>query len=55
LVTLADPVEDVRRAGAIALGRLGDRKAIEVLELVAASDVSNSVRVLAALAIGAIG
>ena len=32
LVTLADPVEDVRRAGAIALGRLGDRRAIQPLE-----------------------
>ena len=55
LVTLADPVEDVRRAGAIALGRLGDRKAIEFLERAAAGDESNSVRILAALAIGAIG
>ena len=55
LVTLADPVEDVRQAAAIALGRLGDRKAIEFLERAAASDVSNSVRILAALAIGAIG
>ncbi len=55
LVTLADPVEDVRRAGAIALGRLGDRRAIEFLERTAARDVSNSVRILAALAIGAIG
>lgn len=54
LVTLADPVEAVRRAGAIALGRLGDRRAIEFLERAAASDVSNSVRILAALAIGQI-
>ncbi len=55
LVTLADPVEDVRRAAAIALGRLGDRRAIEFLERAAASDSSNSVRILAALAIGQIG
>jgi bilin biosynthesis protein len=54
LVTLADPVEEVRRAGAIALGRLGDRKAIEFLERAATGDESNSVRILAALAIGAI-
>jgi HEAT repeat protein len=48
-------VEEVRRAGAIALGRLGDRKAIGFLERAAAGDESNSVRILAALAIGAIG
>jgi bilin biosynthesis protein len=52
LATLADPVEDVRRAGAIALGKLGDKRAIELLKRTAEGDESNSVRTLAALAIG---
>lgn len=55
LVTLTDPVEAVRRAAAIALGRLGDRKAVQILEQVAVADESNSVRILARLAIGQIG
>ena len=52
LVTLADPVEDVRRAGAIALGKLGNKKAIAFLKQSAEHDESNSVRILATLAIG---
>ena len=52
LATLADPVEDVRRAGAIALGKLGNKKAIGLLKQSAEFDESNSVRILATLAIG---
>jgi bilin biosynthesis protein len=52
LATLADPVEDVRRAGAIALGKIGNKKAIVLLKQSAEHDQSNSVRILATLAIG---
>ena len=52
LATLADPIEDVRRAGAIALGKLGNKNAIVLLKQSAEFDESNSVRILAALAIG---
>ena len=52
LATLADPVEDVRRAGAIALGKLGNKNAIVLLKQSVQFDESNSVRILAALAIG---
>ena len=52
LATLADPIEDVRRAGAIALGKLGNKNAIVLLKQSAQFDESNSVRILAALAIG---
>ena len=52
LATLADPVEDVRRAGAIALGKLGNKSAIVLLKQSADHDPSNSVRILATLAIG---
>jgi bilin biosynthesis protein len=52
LATLADPVEDVRRAGAIALGKLGNPSAIGLLKQSAEFDESNSVRILATLAIG---
>ena len=51
---LGDEHEEVRRSAAIALGKLGDRRALEALERSRVSDEASSVRVLAALAIGAI-
>jgi len=51
---LADPMEMVRRAGAIALGKLGDPRAIGILEQVAQTDSSNAVRILSSLAIAQI-
>ena len=52
---LGDEHEEVRRSAAIALGKLGDRRALAALERSRVSDEASSVRVLAALAIGAIG
>lgn len=51
---LGDEHEEVRRSAAIALGKLGDRRALEALERSRVSDEASSVRVLAALAIAAI-
>ena len=51
---LEDEHEDVRRSAAIALGKLGDRRALAALERSVVGDVAGSVRVLAALAIAAI-
>ena len=51
---LGDEHEEVRRSAAIALGKLGDRRALAALERSRVSDEASSVRVLAALAIGAI-
>ena len=52
---LGDQHEEVRRAAAIALGKLGDRSALVALERSAIGDEAGSVRVLARLAIAAIG
>ena len=52
---LEDEHEEVRRSAAIALGKLGDRRALGALERSRVGDEASSVRVLAALAIGAIG
>ena len=51
---LGDEHEEVRRSAAIALGKLGDRRALAALERSRVSDEASSVRVLAALAIAAI-
>ena len=51
---LEDEHEDVRRSAAIALGKLGDRRALAALERSVLGDEASSVRVLAALAIAAI-
>ena len=51
---LEDEHEDVRRSAAIALGKLGDRRALAALERSVLGDEAGSVRVLAALAIAAI-
>ena len=51
---LKDEHEEVRRSAAIALGKLGDRRALAALERSVAADEASSVRVLAALAIAAI-
>ena len=51
---LGDEHEEVSRSAAIALGKLGDRRALEALERSRVSDEASSVRVLAALAIAAI-
>ena len=51
---LGDEHEEVRRSAAIALGKLGDRRALGALERSRVSDEASSVRVLAALAIAAI-
>ena len=51
---LGDEHEEVRRSAAIALGKLGDRRALEALERSRVSDEASSVKVLAALAIAAI-
>ena len=51
---LEDKHEEVRRSAAIALGKLGDRRALGALERSVVGDVAGSVRVLAALAIAAI-
>ena len=51
---LGDEHEDVRRSAAIALGKLGDRRALAALERSVLGDEASSVRVLAALAIAAI-
>ena len=52
---LKDDHEEVRRAAAIALGKLGDRSALVLLDEVARGDGASAVRILAKLAIGAIG
>ena len=52
---LEDEHEEVRRSAAIALGKLGDRRALGALKRSRVGDEASSVRVLAALAIGAIG
>jgi len=52
---LKDDHEEVRRAAAIALGKLGDRSALVMLDEVARGDGASAVRILAKLAIGAIG
>ena len=54
MALLEDEHEAVRRSAAIALGKLGDRRALGALERSAAGDEASSVRVLAALAIAAI-
>lgn len=54
MALLEDEHEAVRRSAAIALGKLGDRRALGALERSAAADEASSVRVLAALAIAAI-
>ena len=51
---LEDEHEEVRRSAAIALGKLGDRRALGALERAALGDEASSVRVLATLAIAAI-
>ena len=51
---LDDEHEEVRRSAAISLGKLGDRRALGALERARNGDEASSVRVLAALAIGAI-
>ena len=51
---LEDEHEEVRRSAAIALGKLGDRRALAALERSVLGDEASSVRVLAALAIAAI-
>ena len=51
---LEDEHEEVRRSAAIALGKLGDRRALAALERSRVEDEASSVRVLAALAIAAI-
>ena len=51
---LGDEHEEVRRSAAIALGKLGDRRALAALERSVVGDEAGSVRVLAALAIAAI-
>ena len=51
---LGDEHEEVRRSAAIALGKLGDRRALAALERSVLVDEASSVRVLAALAIAAI-
>ena len=54
MVLLGDEHEEVRRSAAIALGKLGDRRALAALERSRVGDEASSVRVLAALAIAAI-
>ena len=51
---LGDEHEEVRRSAAIALGKLGDRRALGALERSRVGDEASSVRVLARLAIAAI-
>ncbi len=54
MALLEDEHEAVRRSAAIALGKLGDRRALAALERSRVGDEASSVRVLAALAIAAI-
>ena len=54
MALLEDEHEAVRRSAAIALGKLGDRRALGALERSRVGDEASSVRVLAALAIAAI-